>query len=241
LLSAELLKLRSVRSPWLLLAASQLLTLVGVGGLIASGADVDLVETWSMAVGHAGLASLLSLVLGIQAVAGEHRHKTITDTYLITPRRDRVILAKLGVYTAVGFAFGVAAALTALIATAGLVTAKGGSFDLLNGEVWRTVVGGIAWNAAFAAIGVGVGALVRNLAGAIAAALAWMALVEGLVGQLIGENLSRWLPLAAGRALDNLTDAAAGFSQPAAGALLACYAAGMAALAVSVTLRRDVS
>jgi ABC-2 type transport system permease protein len=127
LLSAELLKLRSVRSPWLLLAASQLLTLVGVGGLIASGADVDLVETWSMAVGHAGLASLLSLVLGIQAVAGEHRHKTITDTYLITPRRDRVILAKLGVYTAVGFAFGVAAALTALIATAGLVAASPGT------------------------------------------------------------------------------------------------------------------
>ena len=110
--------------------------------------------------------------------------------------------------------------------------------------MWATAGGGIAWNAAFAAMGVGVGALVRNLAGAIAAALAWIALVEGIVGQLIG-NLARWLPFYAGQALGagGSTSMLPEHLLPRWGAagVLAAYTAAFAAAALAATVRRDVS
>jgi len=92
------------------------------------------------------------------------------------------------------------AAVTAVIATALAIIANGDSLDLSNSDLWRTLAGGIACNAAFAAIGVSLGALIPNLAAAIATALAWIALVEGLIGELFSD-LEPWLPFAGGQAL----------------------------------------
>ncbi|MEO3766101.1 ABC transporter permease subunit [Streptomyces sp. B5E4] len=239
LFSAELLKLRTVRSTWLLLLSAQVFTLAGALGPVVSGDDVSDPGTWSRSAAHAGLAAMFALVLGIFAVAGEHRHKTIIETYLAVPLRDRVVAAKVVAYTAAGLVFGVAAAATGFVTTAVAVKAKGGAFDAADTELWRTLAGSVAWNAAFAAIGVGVGALVRNLAGAVAAALAWIAVVEGVVAVLLGDDLARWLPLAGGQALAGM--GGGGLSQAGAGVLLAGYAALIGVLAAWTTLRRDVA
>jgi ABC-2 type transport system permease protein len=237
----EFLKLRTVRSPLLLLAAAQLVVLAGVSGLFISGANLDDPATPLRAIGHAGLVSMFSLVLGIIGVAGEYRHKTITDTYLGTPKRGRVITAKLVTYAIAGAVFGLVSALVAFAATALWLAGKGSSLDLSDGAVWRTLIGCVIWNACFAAVGVGLGALVRNLVGAVAVALAWIALVEGIVGQLVG-GFDRWLPFNSGLALEDVpTPSVDLLPQWGGGLVLAAYALLFALLAVSTTVRRDVS
>jgi ABC-2 type transport system permease protein len=217
----ELRKLRTIRGPWLLLAAGPVLVIVGVAGEVAGGADLTQPQTASHAVAHAGVVSLLTLIFGITAVAGEYRHQTITDTYLATPRRGRVIAAKFAVYTTIGAVFGLMLAITAVIATAVAITANGGSLDLSNRDLWRTLAGGVACNAA------------------IATALAWIALVEGLIGELI-PDLEAWLPFAGGQALGRLPGAP-DISQWAGGLLLAGYTVVFAAIALTTSIRRDIT
>jgi ABC-2 type transport system permease protein len=243
LIRSEWRKLSTVRGPWLLLAAGPLLVVAGITGLIQSGGNVHDPAVQSKALAHVALAALFTLIFGIFAVAGEYRHGMITDTFLSSPDRSRVVTAKLAVYAAVGAVAGLVSSVVAVAVTAAWWAAKGGSFHLSVADSWRTLAGGVAVNVAFAAIGVGIGALVRNLAVAIAAALAWIALVEGIAGQLVGSGLARWLPLraseAAGRA--DLAGAAQLLPQWSGGLVLAGYAVAFAVAAMVTTLRRDVT
>jgi ABC-2 type transport system permease protein len=243
MIRSEFRKITSVRSPWLLLAAGPLIVVAGVTGLIQSGGNVHNPATARQALAHAGLAAIITLLFGIVAVAGEYRHGSITDTFLSCPDRRRVITAKLAVYGLAGAAAGLVSSAVAVGVTATWWAAKGGSFRLSGTDTWLTLGGGLAACFAFAVIGVGLGALVRNLVGAVAAALAWIALVEGIVGQIIGSGLARWLPFYASEALDR-TDLGGGtrlLPQWGGGLVLLGYAVVFAAAAVVTTLRRDVT
>jgi ABC-2 type transport system permease protein len=243
LIRSEVLKLRTVRGPWLLLAAGPVLVIAGITGLVLSGTSLHDPAAQAKALSHVGLTSIFTLLFGIAAVAGEYRHRTITDTYLSTPVRGRVLGAKLAVYAALAALAGVVSTLAGLAVTVAWWADKGASFGWADSAMWATIGGGVAWNAIFAAIGVSAGALIRNLVGAVAAALAWIALVEGVVGQLIG-NLARWLPFYAGQALG--AGGAAMLPErllPRLGALvvLLVYTAVFALAALAGSARRDVT
>jgi ABC-2 type transport system permease protein len=243
MIRSEIRKLTTIRGPWLLLAAGPLLVAAGVTGLVESGGNVHAPSTQRTALAHAGLAAVFTLIFGILAVAGEYRHSTITDTYLSSPRRGRVIGAKLIVYAMTGAAAGLVSSGVALATTAAWWAERGGHLQLSAADTWLTLTGGVAANCALAAIGVGLGALIRNPAAAIAAALAWLALIEGIVGQLLGSSLARWLPFYASEALgrSNLQATARLLPQWGGGLMLLAYAAAFAVAAVFTTLRRDVT
>jgi ABC-2 type transport system permease protein len=240
---SEFRKLSTVRAPWLLLAAGPLITVAGISGLVASGGNLRDPALQSKAFSHVGLTAIVTLVFGILAVAGEYRHGTITDTYLSFPGRRAVILAKLALYGVVGAAAGLVSAVTAIVVTAAWWASKDASFQLSTADTWRTLGGGLAANVGFAMIGVGLGAVIRNLAATVAAALAWIALVEGIVGQLLGAGLARWLPFYASESLDraNLTAATGLLPQWGGGLVLLGYAAIFAVAGLLTTLNRDVT
>ena len=88
------------------------------------------------------------------------------------------------------------------------------------------------------------GALVRNLAAAIATALAWIALIEGIAGQLLGNGpgtLAALLRKRSPRPGGRNRVGPASFPNWGAGLVLAGYAAVFATAAVVTTLRRDVT
>ncbi|WP_433300313.1 hypothetical protein ACQP2F_02730 [Actinoplanes sp. CA-030573] len=237
---AELLKLITARSSWLLLAIAQIVVAAGVSGLMLRRDDRAGDAGQRDALAHIGLIALFGLLLGILTIAGEYRHRTITDTFLARPRRGRVVRDKLIVSAAAGAVLGSTAAVTALITDAIWLAAKGSGIDLTSAVLWRTVAGGIAWNIAFAALGVGVGALITNLGAAIAAALGWIALVEGVVAELLGDA-ARWLPISLGQALAGLPDTADRPAPWLAALVLALYVAALAGAGMVATTRRDVT
>jgi ABC-2 type transport system permease protein len=240
MICSEFRKLATTRAPWLLLAAGPLLVVAGVSGLVLSGADLHDPATQDRALAHVSLAALFTLVFGLLAVAGEHRHSTITDTYLSFPARGRVLAAKLAVYGLTGAAAGLVSSLAALAAMAAWWAAKGSPLHLTAAGSWQTLGGGLGVSLLFAVIGVSLGALIRNLMAAAVTALAWIALVEGITGQLAGAGLARWLPLAASQAFGR-SGSAALLPQWGGGLVLLGYALALAVAAVIATLRRDVT
>ena len=239
LISNEVLKLRTSRAPWLILAIQQVLIVAAMSGMAIAELDFKSPTAARLLLCHAGMSSLLILVLGILAVAGEYRDGTITDTFLATPRRSRVIAAKLVAYTGLGVVSGILSAVTALIVGAVWFAAKGYNLDVASADVWQTLLGVAIWMPLYAALGVALGALVRNLATAIALALAWIAFVEGIAINLLG-GFGRWLPMASGMALDNVPQGNL-LPQVTGGLVLVAYAVLFAVLAGFVTTRSDVA
>ncbi len=239
LVSNELFKLRTSRAPWLVLGLQLVLIVAAMSGMAVAQLDFNSPTAARLILGHAGMTSLFVLIVGILAVAGEYRDGTITDTFLSTPRRSRVIAAKLIIYTGLGLMDGIFSAIAALIVGAIWFSAKGVSFDPAGAQVWQTLVGVALWMPLYAALGVGLGAMVRNLGAAITIALAWIALVEGVAINLLG-GFGRWLPMASGMALGNLPQGNL-LPQVSGGLVLTAYAALFAVVATLVTMRSDVA
>jgi ABC-2 type transport system permease protein len=188
LLRAELLKLRATRTTWVLLGVALaivlgvlilVLALFDRGGRVS---DDDLGGLFSFTA----IADLLVLSLGIVGAAGEFRHGTITAAFLITPARWPVIVAKALAYALLGVGYALATlALCAALALPWLAI-KDASFDL-TGSAWiQAIAGRCLYGAFIAALGVGVGTLVRNQAAALVATLVFLLAIEPALGAVSG-------------------------------------------------------
>jgi ABC-type transport system involved in multi-copper enzyme maturation permease subunit len=185
------------------------------------------------------VGALFAGLLGAMSFTGEFRHGTIRPTFLVTPRRDRVVAAKASASALTGFVFGLMA--TAVAAAAGTVAlaARGVTIQLDAGDYALLLVGGGAAAAMWAVIGLGLGAIVRNQVATVVGLFVWLLFIENLLVDSV-PGVSRYAPGVLGQAITGQQTGA--LHTPALAALLlTLYAAAAAAAGWLATTRRDVA
>jgi ABC-2 type transport system permease protein len=241
---AELAKLRTTRTAPVMLATAAAFAVVTVVFIVTvagtqGNPPLDAGSLRWIVAAPSRVVSGAVLLLGILAMAGEFRHQTITQTFLVTPNRGRVVAAKLAAGALVGLAF--AAVTTAVVLAVGVpwLLAEGVPIRL-SGALGSTLAGVLAAAALSGLLGVAVAALVRNQVATVTGVLLWFLLVEGILPAVLrAPGLARWLP---GGATAALTDPGGQYLPALAGGLLlAGYALVLAAAGSRLTVRRDVT
>jgi ABC-2 type transport system permease protein len=221
---AEALKLTTLRTWWVLAiimigyVAFTAGLLGGVFGAILDGAGAGappapgapsfgpeslppLVYSVATSIGY-----VFPLILGVLSATAEARYQTLTPTFLATPRRGRVLSAKLIVIAIAGAVFGLFGLLGSVGAGAPMLLLFGVDPLLGEGDTWllagRIVVACALW----AIVGVGLGALMPNQIAAIVVVLAFTQFLEPILrlGTSIWEwtaQVGKFLPGAASDAL----------------------------------------
>jgi ABC-2 type transport system permease protein len=241
-LRAELLKQTSTRTDLGLFAGLLGLVLLAIvlHGLGLRAEQLAQRNNQLMILGRGEfLAALFAALLGAMSITAEIRHGTIRPTFVVTPQRGRVVAAKVGVSVVIGAAFGLVASAFAAGVGVAMLRARGIDMQLDAGDNLLLILGGGVAAALWAAIGVGVGAIVRNQVPALVGLAAWLLFVEGLLGGDLGD-VGRFAPGALGMAASGQEPNT--LLPPALGVLLlAVYAVVAVGAAWLATTRRDVT
>ncbi len=238
LLSAEALKLRTLRTTWIVaVVAVAVSAAIGFAAVrITIGAHEPL-RLAALAGTPAQAMWFLAIVSAVLASAGEFQHRTIRTTLLAVPRRRQVLAAKSTVAAAYG---GLLVLLgTAAAVAAGLVAAAGSGASFTQTSVsWAHLAGAVAVGAVFAVLATGLGVLTRSTAIAIGAVLLWRFVGEGILPALLHhDGVTRWTPNGTAAALTGIGDHPL---PPWAAALtLAGYTIAISAVAAVLFRRRD--
>lgn len=174
------------------LATTRTFRLLTIGALVLIVAAVTLTALATTYTGGgsparatlalAGVAQTFALIAGALAVTGEFRHKTIVPAVLITPRRGRVLAAKLVTLAGAGLVFGLAALGIATAITMPVLASRHIGSGIDGAQLAAIIAGGGAATAICAALGVGAGAVIRNQVGAIVTMLFLLYVAEPLLG-----------------------------------------------------------
>ena len=251
--AAEFSKIFSTRIWWILaLVLFTYITLIA-GGLAAffgglengninpdavnsgGGADLStlgnlppLIYSFAASVGY-----VFPVLLGALATTGEFRHQTLTPTFLATPKRGRVLSAKIITMFVVGAGLG----LVGLAASAGIgaLVLNGFGIDPMfdDGETWALIGRTVLAMALWAVIGVGLGVLVPSQVASIVIVLAFTQFVEPLLRfaaafTQVTADIGKFLP---GAASDALVGASFFTLASPGGAVLESWQGGLVLLA----------
>jgi len=258
---SEWVKSRTLRSTWVGLG-SVLLILVGLAAIAAAvstgsvanpdgdgggGGDGPFGGTGpvSIVLTGADFAVLLMGVLGSMAGAREYGSRMIAATVASLPRRWQVVVAKATVFTGLALAVSVIGVLGAFAVGMGVLSAgDGATVALTDDGVLRQVLGMAGYLSAIGLIGMGLGILLRSVAGSIGAVVAGVMVLPALAGALLPDSwdpILQYLPSSAASAFTTVQSFGTEVLGAGAGALVlvAWVVVALGGAVVSIT-RRDV-
>ncbi len=225
-----------------------LLTNQGTGGPAGrpTGTPEQIVN--SVYTGGLGVGYLLLLTIGVMTIGSEYRHKTITSTFLATPKRLVPLLAKAIALVGIGAIYG-------LISLVGSVSVGAAVLHFRDVDpfpsstIWRTLALSLLVLGLWALIGLGVGILIPNQVAALLIGIGVAWIVEPLLGFAMTfwswgrDHIAPYLPTAATNAvLDAVKSGNEVRLEWWGGALvLTTYAVALAGLGIWRAARQDVS
>jgi len=240
-LLSELRKMRSTRTNLGLLAGMVFLTLltVSVNGFVTDAVELRSHDNQHLVLSAGTNGALFAALIGIMAITSEFRHGTIRPTFVVTPRRSRVIAAKVLASLLMGVIFGLVAIALSFGVGYAILAARGIPFELDTAHVLLLVFGTLAMTALWAELGVGLGAVIKNQVFAVIALIVWTGFVDNILRNVV-PDVGRFTPVGVS---DSIT---AGYEDyllapPVAGAILVGYVAVFVAAGALLVARRDVT
>ena len=230
---SEWLKVRTVRTFLWFGLGSVGLILIATISVVASNGQIETAADDRSVARIAAIALIFGLIAGIVVMAGEITHGTVTQTLLVTPVRERVLVAKVGIAALISLLLAAVAELLVLA-----ITVPGASLDIHNS---RAVLLGILIAAPLAgALGVGFGAIVRSQGSGIGISLVWLLIGENIV-TVMSQSVAKYTP---GRAFGALASGENGshdlLGMGAGGLAAGVWAVLFVAAGLFVFLGRDV-
>lgn len=248
---SEWLKMRSLRSTWLTMALA-LISVPGIGIAIAWSTANDWSRMRPREKAHFNpladplsgfnLAQLAVGVLGVLLTAGEYSAGMIRATFAAVPKRLPVLWAKLGVFTTVTLVSMVPISIFTFFASQRLLSAQHIQITWDTPNVARSVIGVGLYLTVAAALAIGLGAIIRNVAGAIGAfvgVILVIPVIASALPQTWGDRINKWLPSNAGQALMSVTSDNTTLSPWRGFAVFCLWAIGTLVAAAILLRRRD--
>jgi ABC-2 type transport system permease protein len=248
-LTAEWIKLRSLRSTALTLVAS-VAAIVGVGLLLAwvallhldAGHGLGSIAPASISVFGVYIAQLTVGALGVMLFTGEYTTGLIRATLAAVPNRLPVLWAKLVSFAIVTVVTLEAALLISFLAGQAILSAHHAGVSLSDPGSLRVVLGAGLYLTVVGMLGIALGCLLRSTAGGIVTLLGVLLVLPALTGVLpsgLSRQVSPYLPSTAGQAVMQLHPAT-GILPPWNGfAVFAGYTVVAVAAAALLLKRRD--
>jgi len=195
------------------------------------------------------LAYLLTLVVGVMSIGSEYRHKTITSTFLSTPKRVRVMVAKVTSLLGIGVFYGLVFLVGSVGVGGAAIAIKGFSPFPEAGPIARALALSLLVLGLWSLLGLGAGILIPNQVAAILIAVGAAWIVEPLAGILLslvswGKDVVPYMPSQATSAMVgqiNTSSSTHLLSWWAGALVLVAYAAVLAGIGSILTVRRDVT
>jgi ABC-2 type transport system permease protein len=213
-LRSEFTKIRSVRSTyWTLLVL--LAVSIGIGAAISAGTAASWSHTsasdratfdatQASIAGLFYLGQLVIVVLGAMVFTAEYSTGMIRTSLTAMPRRLTVYAAKVAVFAVVALVVTLVAAFIAFFLGQSLLASTHESATLSQPNVLRAVVGSALYVTLCGLFAFAAGAIMRHTAAAITSVIGLLFVIPILAHLLPNswyQDLDRWLPDAAGRAI----------------------------------------